>query len=93
MSIQFCKQKFHLAIFDLVAPGNIRSRMEAAWSQHLIHLDPVADLPELSANDFKNLKSMILEHIHDKLENISEFEVEKLAQETVNLYEKILQEN
>ena len=90
MSQHYCKEKFHLAILDLVAPGDIHTRLQAAWSQHLIHLDPKSDFDEKNSDSYLRLKENVMPNIRNNFSDLSEYDAEKLAQETVHLYEEIL---
>lgn len=90
MSEHYSKEKFHLAILALVAPGDVHARLSAAWGQHLIHLDPKSDFSELNSASYLQLKERVMENLKDNFASLSEYDAEKLAQETVHLYEKVL---
>ena len=52
MSLHYGLEKFKAAIFNLVEPGDIHVRLQAAISQHLIHLSPSNDVAEIIKNQF-----------------------------------------
>jgi len=97
MSTHFGKEKFHLALMSLVSPGDIHSRVTAALAQHLFHVKEDEDLPEQIRSEFKrfhsslNVESVPSGHISDVINNMSETEVEKVAQNIVALQEKLLE--
>jgi hypothetical protein len=96
MSDRYGKEKFHLALIDLVAPGDIHSRVSSALSQHLLHITVDTDLPDSVKEDYVSFKdSLHIEkalngHVTDVINNMNEVEVEKIAQQIVVLYEKVI---
>ena len=96
MSDRYGKEKFHLALIDLVAPGDIHSRVSSALSQHLLHITVDTDLPDSVKEDYISFKdSLHIEkeqsgHVTDVINNMNEVEAEKIAQQIVVLYEKVI---
>ena len=96
MSHRFGKEKFYFALLDLVAPGDIHSRVSSALSQHLFHIKEEEDLPEAVRNNYVEFKnSLHIESAHDGhvtevINNMSEVDAEKVAQNIVALYEKVI---
>ena len=82
-----------MAMMDLVAPGDIHSRVSAALAQHIWHVDAEQDLPPSLGNELDDLRRSVTNdggHVYDIIGNLSETEVERLAQKILTLYEKIL---
>lgn len=96
MSTRSGKQKFYFALLDLVAPGDIHSRVSSALSQHLLHITEDTDLPDSVKADYINFKNSLpikntpTGHVTDVINNMSEVEAEKIAQQIVGLYEKVI---
>ena len=96
MSHRFGKEKFNLALLNLVAPGDIHSRVSSALSQHLLHIKEDEDLPDKVRNDYVQFRnSLNIEgapgvHITEIINNLSEVEVEKIAQHIVALYAMVI---
>ena len=96
MSNRFGKEKFYFALLDLVAPGDIHSRVSSALSQHLLHITEDTDLTDAVKDDYISFKkSLNIEntstgHVTDVINNMSEVEAEKIAQQIVGLYEKVI---
>ena len=96
MSDRYGKEKFHLALIDLVAPGDIHSRVSSALSQHLLHITVDTDLPDSVKEDYVSFKdSLHIEkaqsgHVTDVINNMNEVEAEKIAQQILVLYEKVI---
>ena len=93
MSQHFGKEKFHMAMLDLVAPGDIHARVSAALAQHLWHVDAEQDMPPELGNELNQLRQSVSTgggHVYEAIGQLSETEVEKLAQKIVTLYEKVL---
>ena len=94
MSVHFGKEKFHATMVCLVEAGDIHPRVNAALSQHLLHIKETEDLPEQFVEDFSRFReSLGIEqqgHISEVINNKSESEVENIAKQLVQLYEKFL---
>ena len=96
MSHRLGKEKFYLALLDLVAPGDIHSRVSSSLSQHLLHIKKDEDLPDAARNDYAsfinslNIDSSPGGHVTEIINSMSEVEVEKVAQKIVSLYEKVI---
>ena len=96
MSHHYGKEKFYFALLDLVAPGDIHSRVSAALSQHLLHIKEDEDLPERVRKDYVqlrnslNIESAAHHHITEIINNMSEVEAEKIAQHIVKLYAQVI---
>ena len=96
MSTHYGREKFHLALMCLVEPGDIHARVTAALAQHLLHLDEQQDLPQEVRDDFSKLRGSLdalsdsKGHISDVIKDMSEAEVEKIAQQIVALQEELL---
>lgn len=94
MSIHFGKEKFHSAMVCLVEAGDIHPRVNAALSQHLLHIKEKEDLPEPFIENFLRFRDSLgidkLGHITEVVNNKSESEVENMAKQIVVLYEKLL---
>lgn len=97
MSYHYGIQKFELALKDLVEAGDIRSRVRAAVSQHLLHLDENTDVPDSVKADFSAFKQELNpaeagnQHVADMLEKKSEQEVQRIAQFIVDMFIKMNQ--
>ena len=96
MSYHYAKEKFKFALMDLVAAGDIYSRVASALSQHLQHIKEDEDLPDAVRKGYVQLrKSLNIEkapggHVVEIINNMSEFEVEKVAQHIVELYTEVI---
>lgn len=94
MSVHFGKEKFHAAMVCLVEAGDIHARVNAALAQHLLHIKEGEDLPEAFRDDFSHFRNTLgideTGHISEIINNKSEFEVENIAKQLVQLYEKLL---
>ena len=96
MSAHHAHQKFHMALLSLVAPGDIHSRLTSAFSHHLSHLDVESDIPENLQADFRRLLHLSnhgresKNHVSELIGQMDEYEAEKLAQHTVELFEKVV---
>jgi hypothetical protein len=96
MSHHFGKQKFYFALLNLVAPGDIHSRVSAALSQHLLHIKEDDDLPESVRKEYLEFKNSLDignandGHVVEIINNMSEVDAEKVAQHMVALYEKVI---
>ncbi len=96
MSIKLAKEHYKLAMFALISPGDIHSRVNAAIGSHIFHLDANIDLPATSKSFHSKLyKDLGLEDNHPsnvskKIQDMSEVEVEKLAQHILDAYEAIV---
>ena len=96
MSLHYGKVKFHMAMLGLVAPGDIHSRVSSALGLHLLHINTEEDLPATIKNDFiqfknsLNVESAAARHVAEIIKDMSEIDVEKLAQKIVVLYERVL---
>ena len=97
MSHHYGFQKFELALKDLVAAGDIHSRVRAAISQLLLHLGADTDIPESIQAEFTgfrnelNLNDAGNHHLVDLLAEKSEQETEKIAQSIVEMFTKMHQ--
>ena len=95
MSTHCAHQKFHMALRNLVAPEDIHSRLTSAFSHQLIHLDVESDMPKSLQADFRELLRLVNHgvepkgHVSDLIGEMEEYETEKLAQHTVELFETI----
>ncbi len=95
MSQLFAKKKYSLALMSLVAPGDIHSRVAAALCMHLLHIDEESDFVEPAKSSHAELiKSLGIDnphtdHVREKINAMSEVEVEKVAQHIVATYEKV----
>ena len=93
MSLQFGKEKLRMAMLDLVAPGDIHSRVAAALGQHILHINEDEDIHPSAKSEFIQLKQSL--HFEgtanhratEAIEKMSEIEVERIAQKVVALYE------
>lgn len=96
MSHHYGKEKFNFALLDLVAPGDIHSRVSSALSQHLLHISEDEDLPDLARKDYiqlrnsLNIDSIAGSHVTEVIDKMSEVEVEKVAQHIVKLFAKVI---
>ncbi|MEH6549843.1 MAG: hypothetical protein V7711_12160 [Pseudomonadales bacterium] len=96
MSQLLAKRKYSLALMSLVAPGDIHSRVAAALSMHLLHIDEENDFVEPAKSSHSDLiKSLEIEnphtdHVREKINAMSEVDVEKIAQHIVATYEKLV---
>ena len=94
MSVHFGKEKFHAAMLCLVEAGDIHPRVNAALSQHLLHINANEDLPEAFINDFSSFRDSLgidaNGHISEVINRKSESEVEIIAKRLVDLYQKFL---
>lgn len=96
MSYRYGKEKFNFALLDLVAPGDIHSRVSSALSQHLLHIKEDEDLPDTVRMDFVQFRnSLHIEsapegHVTEIINRMSEVEAEKIAQHIVELYAKVI---
>ena len=97
MSRHYGFQKFELALKDLVAAGDIHSRVRAAISQHLLHLDADADIPGSIQAEFASFRNELNlndaggHNLIDLLAKKSEQETEKIAQSIVAMFTKMHQ--
>ena len=94
MSVHFGKEKFHAAMVCLVEAGDIHPRVNAALSQHLLHIKENEDLPEKFIEDFTRFRESLgidqQGHISEVINSKSESEVESIAKQIFSLYEKFL---
>ena len=94
MSVHFGKEKFHAAMVCLVEAGDIHPRVNAALSQHLLHITENEDLPEKFIKDFTRFRESLgidqQGHISEVINNKSESEVESIAKQIFSLYEKFM---
>ena len=96
MSHRFGKEKFYFALLNLVAPGDIHSRVSSAIGQHLLHIQVDEDLPDAVKSDYINfVNSLSIErssggHVTEIIHDMSEVDAEKVAQHIVALYEKVV---
>ena len=94
MSVHFGKEKFHAAITCLVEAGDIHARLNAALTQYLIHINVNEDLPEAFREDFEKFLLTLGRdengHVTESINAKSESEVENIAKQLVQLYEKLL---
>ena len=90
MSQIYAMEKMHMAVFNLVGPGSMKSRLANAVNSHLLHLSTESDLPSSLENDYDEIIHGLNKHgnINKELENISEIEAERYAQRIVCLFEK-----
>jgi hypothetical protein len=85
-----------MAMLDLVAPGDIHSRVASALSLHLMHINEDEDLSGTIKNDFIQLKNSLkvesaaAGHVVEVINSMSEIDAEKLAQRIVILYEQLI---
>ena len=95
MSYHYGFQKFELALKDLVEAGDIHSRVRAAVSQHLLHLDTGTDIPASIQENFSTLRNELnlndagSHHLADLLEQKSEQELQTIAQSIVDMFIKM----
>jgi DNA-directed RNA polymerase subunit F len=98
MSHHFGKEKLHMAMLDLVAPGDIHTRVTAAVCQHLLHVKENEDLPDSARSAFARLRQALRldgpesHQITDTINNLSETDAERIAQKIVALHEAVIQE-
>ena len=90
MSHIYGMEKMHMAVFNLVGPGSMKSRLANAVNSHLRHLSTESDIPPSLENDYNKIIHGLNEHgnIKKELENLSEIDAEKYAQQIVCLFEK-----
>lgn len=75
-------EKLHMAVFNLVGPGSLQSRLSNAVNSHLLHIAVGSDLPNELGEDYFNIVNSV------KDDALSEIEAEHLAQKIVGLHEK-----
>lgn len=96
MSVILAKEKYKLALFALVAPGDIHSRVSTALGNYIFHLDSLNDLPDnarqlhLKLYQDIGVEATEVPHVAEKVNAMSELEVEKIAQHIVNTYEALV---
>ena len=90
MSQRYGMEKMHMAVFNLVGPGSMRSRLQNAVNSHLLHLSTEGDIPPSLKSDYNKIIHGLYSHgdIKKELEDISEIDAEKYAQQIVCLFEK-----
>ena len=79
-------EKFKLALLDLVGPGDIHSRVQAALCQHIIHLSPSEDVGEAIQGQLQDLLDQYHDNSVEKIKALSELDAEHLAQHIVGMY-------
>lgn len=90
MSHIYCMEKMHMAVFNLVGPGSMKSRLANAVNHHLLHLSIDTDIPKDLEDDYNQIMHSLNQdnNLQKRIENLSELEAEKYAQKIVCLFEK-----
>ena len=78
-------EKFKAATLNLVGPGDIHARVQAALGQHLIHLSPNEDVPEIIQGQLQALIGQYHDNSVEKIKSLSELDAEHLAQRIVHM--------
>jgi len=76
-------EKLHMAVFNLVGPGSMQSRLTNAVNSRLLHISVEFDMPEELGNEYNELINTLA-----KRDALSEIDAEHYAQKIVNLHEK-----
>ena len=86
MSIHYGLEKFKAALLMLVEPGDIHARLNAAVSQHLIHLSPSDDVPEIIKDQLQELLNQYHDCSNEKISTLTEHEAENLTKHIIEMY-------
>ena len=84
MSHIYGMEKLHMAVFNLVGPGSMQSRLTNAVNSHLLHISVESDLPEELGNEYNEIINALA-----KRDALSEIDAEHYAQKIVGLNEKL----
>ena len=86
MSLHYGLEKFKAALLVLVGPGDIHARLKAAVSQHLIHLSPSNDVPEIIKDQLHELLNQYHESCNEKIGALNEHDAENLTKHIVDMH-------
>ncbi|WDE01110.1 hypothetical protein [Thalassomonas actiniarum] len=90
MSHIYGLEKTHMAVFNLVGPGSMKSRLENAVNSHLLHICVEADIPKELSDDYRNIVETLWPRGRRSIiAKLSEVEAEHYAQKIVVLHEKM----
>ena len=84
MSHIYGMEKLHMAMFNLVGPGSMNSRLANAVNSHLSHISVGRDLPEELSDEYNAIIKSL-----KKEAKLTEIDAEHCAQKIVGLHEKL----
>ena len=92
MSQVYGLEKMHMAVFNLVGPGSMNSRLANAVNSQLLHVSVDTDLPPDIRADYDAIIGGLSRHgdIQQEMKGLSEAAAERYAQKIVSLFEKCM---
>ena len=96
MSLNYAWEKFHNAVRALAAiDDDIKSRLEIASINSIMHVDPERDLPDNLRDEYKLIIDELTAEVSipETISSMSKEEASNLAKKIVSLFVKIVRED